>query len=61
MTEYLVAWRIDLDVDSPQEAALNALAVQRDSQSSATVFDVTDERGATVTVDLADLDDGVSS
>jgi hypothetical protein len=47
-----VKWEIDLDEDTVEAAAVVALAIQRDSGSTATVFDVTDESGKTVRVDL---------
>ncbi|NQT93236.1 MAG: hypothetical protein HQ559_10780 [Lentisphaerae bacterium] len=53
-----VCWEIDVDADSPHEAAQKALTIQRKTDSTATVFDVTDEAGETVRVDL-DEDDGV--
>ncbi len=37
---YHVHWEIDLVADSPREAAERALAIQRDPESIATVFDV---------------------
>lgn len=57
MTTYLVTWRIDIEADSPEEAAAQALATQRDPESTATVFDVTPtvgatKVGATQTIDL---------
>jgi hypothetical protein len=57
MPEYHVSWEIDLSADSPREAAAKALAIQRDAESIATVFDVTDEAGATERIDLEDPDD----
>lgn len=47
-----VTWTIDLDEDTAEAAAMVALAIMRDQESTATVFDVTDERGKTVSVDL---------
>ena len=41
MTEYRVIWEIDIDADTPTEAALAARAIQQDANSIATVFDVT--------------------
>ena len=35
-----VTWRIDLDEDTAEAAAVVALAIQRDPESTATVFDV---------------------
>ncbi|MEE8489909.1 MAG: hypothetical protein V3S43_06200 [Acidimicrobiia bacterium] len=40
MIEYRVTWTIDLEADSPRVAALAALAIQRDQDSIATVFEV---------------------
>ncbi len=42
MKSYLVRWEIDMEADSPEEAATKALIVQRDQdpENSATVFDV---------------------
>jgi hypothetical protein len=50
MAEYLVTWRIFLEAASPREAALAALAAQRDPESSATCFDVRDETGRRSTI-----------
>lgn len=47
-----VCWEIDVDARTPREAARKALAIQRDPQSIATVFDV-QHRGRMVRVDLA--------
>jgi hypothetical protein len=40
---YRVIWEIDIEADSPLAAAKEALAIQRDPQSIATVFLVNDE------------------
>jgi hypothetical protein len=40
MKEYRVTWEIDIDADSPEEAAQKALDIQRNPESMATVFDV---------------------
>lgn len=40
MPTYFVSWEIDIDADSPREAAEKALAIQRDPESTATVFQV---------------------
>ena len=53
---YHVLWEIDLDADSPQEAAELALSIMLDSESTATTFDVTDEDGETTRVDLEDTE-----
>ena len=41
MKEYRVMWKIDVDGASAQDAASNAIALQRDANSDATVFYVT--------------------
>ncbi len=38
--EFRVRWEIDLDADSPEDAARQALAIQRDLNSLATIFEV---------------------
>ena len=48
-----VLWAIDVTADSAQEAAKQALAIQRNPESIATVFDVQGRDGKTVRVDLA--------
>jgi len=45
MTEYLVTWRIFVEAASPEDAAREALAVQRNPESEATGFDVRDGVG----------------
>lgn len=40
MPEYTVRWEIEIDADSPEEAARMALEIQRDPRSTALVFDV---------------------
>ena len=51
-----VKWEVDVEADTPEDASRQALAIQRKPDSTATVFDVTDESGKTVRVDL-DADD----
>ena len=55
MKTYMVAWDIDIDADSPEEAARKAREIQLDPHSLATVFTVIDEVGA-VSVDLVELE-----
>jgi hypothetical protein len=38
MNTYAITWRIDLDADSPREAAEEALQIQRNPDSIANVF-----------------------
>lgn len=52
--EYKVTWTIDLDADSPREAAKEALAIQRDVFLDAVYFEVTDPDGKTVGIDLGE-------
>jgi hypothetical protein len=40
MTTYRVTWEIDVEADSHEEAAREALAIQRDPMSHAIVFTV---------------------
>jgi len=40
MTDYLVTWKIDIEADSPEEAAKEALLIQKDQGSYATCFTV---------------------
>ncbi len=37
-TQYLVTWQIDIEADSAEEAAREALHIQRNPDSIATVF-----------------------
>ena len=54
--QYLVTWQIDIEADSPQEAAARALIIQRDNDpaNTATVFDVTKQEGITHLIDLSE-------
>lgn len=45
--EYLVKWEINVEADTPRDAAVKALAIQRNRESTAVVFDVGGE-----TIDL---------
>ena len=42
MRMYKVRWEIDVDAEDPQAAARKALQIQRDPNSTATVFDMND-------------------
>ena len=50
--QYLVTWEIDVECESPEEAALEAWKLMRHPDSTANVFTVTDEQGGSVKVDL---------
>lgn len=52
MSTFKVVWEIDIDADSPTEAAKIAWDVQRDPASIATVFEVIDKNGKRHEVDL---------
>lgn len=53
MKHYLVSWSIDIDADSPEEAAQKAQDIQKDPESIATYFDVLDvHSGETKQIDL---------
>ncbi len=54
--EYRIAWYIDIEAGTPLLAAKQALAIQRDVESTATVFEVTKPNGKTVSIDLGLLD-----
>lgn len=48
MPDYRVRWEIDIDADSPREAAEKAREIQLDPESTAIVFEVS-ERYVTTT------------
>ena len=50
--EYHVTWTIDLDAESPEDAAREALRIHRDPDSWATHFEVRDAQGHACEVDL---------
>lgn len=53
MKEYRVSWEIEVTASSIEDAAEQALEVQRDSSSDAVCFDVIDgETGESIFVDL---------
>lgn len=53
--EYKVIWEIDIEADSPREAAQIARNYQLDPDSTATFFNVSDDNNA-VLIDLMDND-----
>ncbi len=55
MSSYLVRWEINIDADSPVEAAKEARRIQLDTSSTATVFEVIDEE--TDKVEQIDLEE----
>lgn len=50
---YRVIWEIDIDAETPLEAARKALCMQRDPESIATAFAVKDRKGHVTQVDLS--------
>jgi hypothetical protein len=50
MTEYLVTWQIEIDANTPEQAAKKARAIQVDPDNQADHFEVTNEEGVTVEV-----------
>ncbi|MCP4993950.1 MAG: hypothetical protein GY934_09225 [Gammaproteobacteria bacterium] len=57
MPTYNLVWEIEIDAETPTEAARKALKYQRNPLGQATVFDVFDESGEVTRVDLLDLID----
>lgn len=56
MTHYRVTWQIDIEADTPEEAAQEALRIQRDPDSIATLFEVFYQDGELVArVDLSEV------
>ena len=51
--EFRVIWEIDIDADSPMEAAQEARAVQLRPDTTATVFNVWEHVGTMHSIDLA--------
>ena len=49
--DYHVMWEIDIEADSQEEAARIALDIQRNPESAASVFTVTDEEGEMMNID----------
>lgn len=49
---YLVTWEIDVECDTPEEAALEAWNLVRREHSTANVFTVLDQEGGSTKIDL---------
>lgn len=56
MKNFRVMWEIDIEADSPGEAAVKALEIQRNPTSWAKVFDVYHLSHGRVRVDTDELD-----
>lgn len=52
LRDYKVTWEIDIRAESFEDAARKALAIQRDPESIATVFDVMRSDCVSMTIDL---------
>ena len=57
MTSYSVNWEIEIEAESPEAAARQALKINRDQNSTATVFDIYDEDGNHTRVDLLEIEE----
>ncbi len=61
MTAFIVEWVIDIEADTHAEAAEKALAIQRDRNSTALLFHVTENTGdmvrGIIQIDLSEEDD----
>jgi len=55
MSDHHVVWKIDIEADSPREAAVIARNIQKDPGSYATIFEVT-ENSPNQTTHVIDLD-----
>ena len=55
MNNYIVKWEIDIEAETPEDAAKQALYIHRDPQSIATYFNVIDEECNHTSVDLDQL------
>jgi hypothetical protein len=56
MPEYYLEWRIEIEAESPEEAARKALKIQRDPESIATMFHVIADNGEDTVIDLTEID-----
>jgi len=57
MPAYLVEWSIDIDAETPEEAAKLALEIQRDPESQGLFFEVTDDgKGWVAVIQLSEYE-----
>jgi hypothetical protein len=54
MAHFKITWAVDVDADTPEEAAWIAQKYQRNTDTTATFFDVQDEQGNITQIDLYD-------
>ena len=52
---YVATWQIEIDADSPEDAARQAWEHMRRPDSRANVFDIISEDGSSARVDLTEL------
>jgi len=52
---FSVSWNIDIDAETPEQAARIALEIQRDPVGTATVFEVSDDDGVLGEFDTSEL------
>ena len=55
MAHFVATWQMDIEADSPEDAARQAWEHMRRPDSAANVFDVISEDGDTARVDLTEL------
>lgn len=55
MNDYKVVWEIDISADSPEEAVKEALEIQRDISSEATMFEVYQNNQLVSTIDAENV------
>ena len=57
MQHYRVTWGIDIDAETPRQAAEQALAIHRNPESIATIFDVWPDNDSPLRIDLSDTEE----
>lgn len=57
MAHYVATWQMEIEADSPEDAARQAWEHMRRPDSTANVFDVIGEGGGTARVDLTELEE----
>ena len=56
MQQFRVVWEIDVEAETPEDAARDAFGHMRRSDTTATVFNVYDHRNINTVVDLTEID-----
>lgn len=57
MQTYVVEWKMEVDAETPEEAARKAFKYMQTPGTTANRFDVLDEEGESFRVDLMELDE----